>query len=62
MKASETTGAGTNQIYTPRLWFYELMTFLEEKEIVREGVDTLEENENESLEDDVVSKITLFHS
>lgn len=61
MKASDTTGVGTNQIYTPLLWFYELMAFLEEKEIVR-GVDTLEEKENEPLEDDVLSDVTLFHS
>ncbi|KAG8309602.1 hypothetical protein J6590_081663 [Homalodisca vitripennis] len=47
VRASETTGAGSSQIYTPRLWFYELMSFLEEKEIIREGLDTLEEDESQ---------------
>ncbi|XP_046662830.1 uncharacterized protein LOC124355716 [Homalodisca vitripennis] len=47
VRASETTGAGSSQIYTPRLWFYELMSFLEEKEMIREGLDTLEEDESQ---------------
>ncbi|XP_022191098.2 uncharacterized protein LOC111049359 [Nilaparvata lugens] len=44
VKASETTGASSCQVYTPKLWFYDLLLFLEEKEMTREGVDTLEED------------------
>lgn len=37
------TGSGSDQVYTPKLWYFELMTFLDEKTCVTGGTETLEE-------------------
>lgn len=38
---STQTGAGIDDVYVPTLWYYELLTFLDEKDTAaRKGVDT----------------------
>ncbi|KAJ4447226.1 hypothetical protein ANN_09229 [Periplaneta americana] len=49
VKASVRTGAGTEDIYTPTLWYFELLHFLDEKnEQSRRGVDTLDSSDEVS--------------
>lgn len=48
IKASEKSGAGTDEIYTPKLWYFNLLTFLMEQEIPRTSTSNLsEKDENE---------------
>lgn len=51
--ASETTGSGSDQIYIPKLWYFEYMTFLDEKANVTGGTETLEEELPHETEENV---------
>lgn len=53
LKASETTGTSASKVYVPRLWYFELMAFLDEKETVRSGTETLEDDNASDNEDNV---------
>lgn len=48
LKASKTSGSGTGEIYTPRLWYYQYLTFLTDQETPRGSVSNIElESEDE---------------
>lgn len=44
---SERSGAGEDEIYVPHLWYYELLSFLQDQETPRSTVSNMDE-ENES--------------
>ena len=50
LKASETTGTSPSKLHLPWLWYIELMGFLDEKETVRSGMETLEDDNVNGIE------------
>ncbi|XP_018578006.1 uncharacterized protein LOC108916277 [Anoplophora glabripennis] len=44
LKASYTSGSGTDDIYLPKLWSYQLLSFLKDSAPVRESISNLDEN------------------
>lgn len=44
VKASTTSGAGTEEVYKPRLWYFDHLLFLTDQEIPRPGVDNVTDN------------------
>lgn len=57
--ASETTGSGSDQAYTTKLWYFDLLTFLDEKANVTGGTETLEDESAHDTEE-TVSNFLLF--
>ena len=51
MKSSYITGTGTEDVYVPKLWYYEHLLFLDEKDVTRPGRDDLsdEGDDNEKV-------------
>ena len=42
---SERSGAGSDEIYTPSLWYYDALAFLRDQETQEEGLSTMELDE-----------------
>ncbi|XP_046386858.1 uncharacterized protein LOC124156375 [Ischnura elegans] len=49
VSASETTGAASDHVYVPKLWYYQYLSFLSEKPQISSGTETLEE-EGETID------------
>lgn len=47
IKQSCKSGAGTDEIYKPRLWYFELLSFLYDQEVPRPSTSNIDEDENE---------------
>ncbi|XP_063535902.1 uncharacterized protein LOC134745756 [Cydia strobilella] len=41
------SGAGTDKIYTPRLWYFELLSFLNDQRVPRPSISNIDDDENE---------------
>lgn len=37
IKSSERSGAGSDDVHVPKLWYFDLLQFLEEQEVPRES-------------------------
>ena len=44
VKASQKSGAGADDVYTPKLWCYEELSFLADGDVIRESTSNLEKN------------------
>ncbi|RZF41083.1 hypothetical protein LSTR_LSTR002715 [Laodelphax striatellus] len=45
VKASKRSGAGRSNVYTPCLWYYKYMSFLDENDVIKEGMETFKDDE-----------------
>ncbi|CAH1985755.1 unnamed protein product [Acanthoscelides obtectus] len=54
IKKSHKSGAGTDEIYTPHLWYFELLSFLYDQEVPGPSISNMDEDENEAKENCVV--------
>lgn len=52
IKDSKKTGSGTDEVYTPTLWYFEHLSFLSEDEVGRSGISTLKENVDDFSQDE----------
>ena len=43
MKESAKSGAGADQVYTPKLWFFDLLIFINDSNALQESTSTLDE-------------------
>lgn len=50
MIESQRSGAGSDEIFKPRLWYYEHLLFLQDQELPRKGISNMNMNED-SMED-----------
>ncbi|XP_039751715.1 uncharacterized protein LOC120627754 [Pararge aegeria] len=48
IKKSCKSGAGTDEIYKPRLWYFELLSFLYDQEVPRPSTSNIDDDENET--------------
>lgn len=61
MKQSIKSGAGTDELYTPHLWYFDLLKFLYDQEIPRPSVSNINEDENEvSHFSDIILLIFIY--
>lgn len=50
---SKRSGAGVDEIYVPSLWYYELLMFVKDQDIVRESVSNIsDDDDNDEVLDD----------
>lgn len=63
MKKSKVSGAGTDEIYKPKLWCYELLQFLLKANVVTQGESNLQnpQDNQEATEGDFVVINVYFH-
>lgn len=60
LENSKRSGAGTEDIYKPTLWYFDNLMFLKDQDIPRTGASTLDETLEASEEINVVSASYLF--
>ncbi|KAL4705387.1 hypothetical protein ACJJTC_002410 [Scirpophaga incertulas] len=60
IKKSCKSGAGTDEIYTPRLWYFELLSFLYDQEVPRPSKSNIDEDEDDNEEDSEPTDIDNF--
>lgn len=57
IKQSKTTGASSDDIYVPSLWYYDIISFIADTEIPRKGVDTMDSDSRDTeINSEEVSK------
>ncbi|KAJ8946647.1 hypothetical protein NQ314_008819 [Rhamnusium bicolor] len=49
IKASEKSGAGSDEIYTPKLWYFKLFTFLNEQETPKTSISNLSDEDGNEV-------------
>ena len=60
LENSKRSGAGTEDIYKPTLWYFDNLMFLKDQDNPRTGTSTLDESPESSEEINVVSASYLF--
>lgn len=59
VKSSQISGSGTNDIYVPKLWYYDLLQFFTDREVPRASRSNINRDDEEIISDDV-SNINLL--
>lgn len=61
IRRSEKSGAGTDDVYKPSIWYYNSLSFLHDQESMVEGLNTFDDTSESFLEQEPVSiKSTKF--
>uniref|UniRef100_A0A6P7FAQ7 Uncharacterized protein LOC114326385 n=1 Tax=Diabrotica virgifera virgifera TaxID=50390 RepID=A0A6P7FAQ7_DIAVI len=60
-KKSLISGAGTDEVYVPRLWYFDLLNFLYDEEIPRRSISNMDNMEDEFLQDSSHGPLTYTH-
>jgi len=53
VKASQKSGSGADEIYIPKLWYYDSLKFLKDQEIPRESRSNISGDDEETVSEDV---------
>jgi len=53
VKASQKSGSGTDEIYIPKLWYYDSLQFLKDQEVPRESRSNISGDDEETIIEDV---------
>lgn len=51
VNASSKSGAGTDDVYLPKLWYFPLLQFLNDQDIQRKGKSTADEEDERNVEE-----------
>lgn len=60
IKESKRSGAGTENVYIPKLWYFEKLQFLLDQETPRSGVSNILESESNEGSTQIVRKFVFY--
>lgn len=60
IKESKRSGAGTDNVYIPKLWYFEKLQFLLDQETPRSGVSNIPESESNEGSTQIVRKFVFY--
>ncbi|XP_018118361.1 uncharacterized protein LOC108716617 isoform X1 [Xenopus laevis] len=58
VQSSKKSGASADDVYVPRLWYYDLLTFTIDQEVSRNSLSSYETNEQLQSQNDTISEFT----
>lgn len=61
VQSSKKTGSGQEDVYEPSLWYYILMLFITDQDIVLKGVSSIENMEIPEFTDEITNVSLITH-